>query len=106
MQSNTNSPFKSPAERAAEREEKREAVLRAAVQMFNERGFYSTTFDEVAARLGVSKPTIYHYLGHKEEVLLECVSRGIAELKDAAESASTTPGTGLDRHCQGNGLEA
>lgn len=79
------------------REAKREAVLRAAVRMFNERGFFTSSFDEVAASLGVSKPVIYHYLGNKEEVLLECVGRGISELKAAAVAAAAAPGTGLDR---------
>lgn len=91
------SPFKSREQKAADRAEKKEAVTRAAVKMFNERGFHATTFDEVAASLGVSKPTIYHYLGTKEEVLLECVSRGISELKEAADHAAGEPGTGLDR---------
>jgi AcrR family transcriptional regulator len=91
------SPFKSREERTAEREAKREALLRAAVQMFNERGFHSTSLDDVAATLGVSKPTVYHYLGNKEQVLLECVSRGIAELRDAAAEAGTSAGRGVDR---------
>jgi AcrR family transcriptional regulator len=91
------SPFKTREQRAADREAKREAVIRAAVRMFNERGFHTSTFDDVAASLGVSKPTIYHYLGNKEEVLLECVSRGISELKDAAAQAAEEPGSGLDR---------
>lgn len=97
MATNIDSPFRTREQRAADRQAKREAVLRAAVRLFNERGFFSTSFDEVAASLGVSKPTIYHYLGTKEEVLLECVGRGISELKDAAAKASQSPGTGLDR---------
>lgn len=91
------SPFRSRQQREADREAKREAVLVAAVRMFNERGFFSTTFDDVAASLGISKPTIYHYLGNKEEVLLECYGRGISELKQAAASVDGSPGTGLDR---------
>lgn len=91
------SPFKTREEREADRNAKREAVLRAAVRVFNERGFHSTTYDEIAASLGVSKPTIYHYLGNKEEVLLECVKRGICELKEAAASTSMVSGLGLDR---------
>lgn len=91
------SPFRSREQREADREAKREAVIRAAVRMFNEKGFHTATFDEVAASLGISKPTIYHYLGTKEEVLLECVSRGINELKEAAEDAAASAGSGLDR---------
>ena len=74
------SPFKTVEERAAERAAKREAVLRAAVRMFNERGFYSTSLDDVAASLGISKRTIYHYLSSKDQVLLETFLRRYAEI--------------------------
>lgn len=91
------SPFRTQAERAVEREQKREAVLRAAVRMFNSQGFHATSLDDVAASLGVSKPTIYHYLGNKDQVLLECVTRGVAQLRAAADAARAVPGTGFDR---------
>lgn len=92
-----HSPFRTAAERQAEREQKREAVLRAAVRMFNSRGFHTTSLDDVAASLGVSKPTIYHYLGNKDQVLLECVTRGVEQLRAAADAAHAVPGTGFDR---------
>src|SRR6516162_7949286 len=92
-----SSPFRSATERRAEREQKREAVLRAAVSMFNSRGFHTTSLDDVAASLGVSKPTIYHYLGNKDQVLLECVTRGVEQLRAAADAARAVPGTGFDR---------
>jgi AcrR family transcriptional regulator len=91
------SPFPTPQQRQEEREAKRNAVLRTAVQMFNERGFHQTSLDDVAARLGVSKPTIYHYLGNKDQVLLECVTIGLSQLIAAAEAARSTPGSGADR---------
>lgn len=91
------SPFRSANERLAEREQKREAVLRAAVRMFNAQGFHATSLDDVAASLGVSKPTIYHYLGNKDQVLFECVTRGVEQLRAAADAARGAPGTGLDR---------
>lgn len=65
--------------------------------MFNERGFHQTSLDDVAARLGVSKPTIYHYLGNKDQVLLECVTIGLGQLIEAAEEARQSLGTGADR---------
>lgn len=91
------SPFPDRRQRAADRAAKREAVLRAAVRMFNERGFHATSLDDVAASLGVSKPTIYHYLGNKDQVLLECVSSGVAKLREAADAARGLPGRGIDR---------
>ncbi|MGV3769680.1 MAG: TetR/AcrR family transcriptional regulator [Sphingobium phenoxybenzoativorans] len=91
------SPFRSKAERAHDRGQKREGVLRAAVRMFNARGFHATSLDDVAASLHISKPTIYYYLGNKDQVLLECVTRGLGELAEAAERVRETPGTGLER---------
>jgi len=91
------SPFPTSEERDAERLRKREAVLRAAVNMFNAQGFHATSLDDVAASLGVSKPTIYHYLGNKDQVLFECVTRGLEQLRAAADAARAAPGSGLDR---------
>lgn len=91
------SPFRTAQQRTDERAAKRHAVLAAAVAMFNERGFHATSLDEVAASLGISKPTIYHYLGNKDQVLLECLTMGLQQLIAAAESVRTLPGTGLDR---------
>lgn len=91
------SPFQTREQKQQEREAKRQAVLRAAVRIFNERGFHGTSLDDVATSLGVSKPTIYHYLGNKEQVLLHCVTRGLDQLMEAAEQASSESGRGIDR---------
>jgi AcrR family transcriptional regulator len=97
MSNLSDSPFRTPQQRLEEREAKRRAVLRTAVQMFNERGFHATSLEDVAARLGISKPTIYHYLGNKDQVLLECLSSGLEQLREAAETSRKQPGTGLER---------
>ncbi|MGK2909270.1 MAG: TetR/AcrR family transcriptional regulator [Sphingobium sp.] len=95
--STMSSPFRTAEERVRDREEKREAVLRAAVRMFNARGFHATSLDDVAGSLGISKPTIYHYLGNKEQVLIECVTRGLELLLAAKESVQDKPGDGLTK---------
>jgi len=94
---NPVSPFRTPEQKAQERSAKRLAVLRAAVRMFNERGFHATLLEDVAASIGISKPTIYHYLGNKEQVLLECVAIGLRQFLDAVDEARAMPGDGLDR---------
>ncbi|EQB02306.1 hypothetical protein L288_16560 [Sphingobium quisquiliarum P25] len=65
--------------------------------MFNDRGFHATSLDDVAASLGVSKRTIYHYLASKDQVLLECVTIGLQQLLQAAEQARAEAGTGRER---------
>jgi AcrR family transcriptional regulator len=91
------SPFRTADERLEERALKREAVLRAAVRMFNEKGFHATSLDDVAASLGVTKPLIYHYLGNKDQVLFECVRIGLQQLQEAARAARILHGSGLER---------
>lgn len=91
------SPFRTAEQRQSDREAKRHALMLAAARMFNARGFHATSLDDVAASVGVTKPTIYHYLGNKEQVLIECMSVGLEQLKQEAEQARTQPGTALDR---------
>jgi AcrR family transcriptional regulator len=100
-QKTTASPFRAmraaAEDRASERKEKRDALLLAAVRMFNERGFHATLLEDVAASLNVTKPVIYNYLGNKDQVLFECVRLGLEELQAAANVARSQPGSGLDR---------
>src|SRR3954464_15950267 len=86
------SPFHDAKARDLIREQKREAIMLAAVRMFNERGFHATSLEDVAARLGITKPVVYHYLGKRERVLFECVRRGLAQLLQAVETARSSPG--------------
>lgn len=91
------SPWLNREEREREREVKREAVLRAAVELFNERGFHSTSLDDVAQTLNVTKPTIYHYFATKDAILFECVRRGVESIRDAALVVEEQGGNGMER---------
>ena len=71
------SPWAGVPDRERQREAKRQAVLQAAAQLFNERGFHATSLDDIAARLCVSKPTLYYYVKNKDEILLQCVRQGL-----------------------------
>ena len=91
------SPWLKPKERVLQRELKRDAVLHACLQSFNERGFRATSLDDVAASLNVTKPTIYHYFSNKDEILFECVRLGLEGIREAAEAVERKGGSGLDR---------
>ena len=88
------SPWAPAGSRAKQREIKRNAVLQAAAQLFNERGYHATSLDDIADRLNVSKPTLYYYIGSKDQILLACVrsaldlmQAGIGEVHAAGGSA-------------------
>jgi AcrR family transcriptional regulator len=80
-----------------EREAKRDAVLRTAAQMFNEKGFHATSLDEVAERLHITKPTLYYYVKNKDDILFQCVSRGLALLQDAIGAVGQSGGSARDK---------
>jgi AcrR family transcriptional regulator len=91
------SPWKPMREREKERRTKRDAVLRMAAQSFNEKGFHATSLDDVAARLNVTKPTLYYYFKNKEEILFECVRIGLQMIDEAAENVARRGGTGVEQ---------
>ena len=91
------SPWREARDRVQERELKREAVLRTAAQVFNEKGFQASTLDEVAARLNVSKPTLYYYVKNKDEILFECVHIGLTMLQQAIAKVASSGGNAVDK---------
>lgn len=91
------SPWPSQTERQREREMKREAVLRTAAQVFNEKGFHATSLDEVAERLHVTKPTLYYYAKSKDEILFECVRIGLEMTQAAINRVSESGGTAVQK---------
>jgi AcrR family transcriptional regulator len=70
-------------ERRTDRELKREAVIRAAAREFNRKGYHNTSLDDIAARLEVTKPTVYYYVTSKEQLLFECFVAGIELIRTA-----------------------
>jgi len=55
--------------RPAERPDRRESILDAALHCFVERGFYGTTIPEIAAKANIAAGTIYHYFDSKEALV-------------------------------------
>ena len=52
-------------------ERQRRDILDAAAEVFFHKGYDRGTTKEIAARVGLSQPAIYHYVGGKEELLVE-----------------------------------
>ncbi len=54
-------------------EERRQAIIHAALQVFQEQGYERTSMNEVARRVGGSKATLYNYFASKEELFAAVV---------------------------------
>src|SRR5690606_29837928 len=52
-------------------DEGRMAIVRAATEVFSERGYAATSIDDIADRLGSTKGRIYHYYRGKADVFLD-----------------------------------
>jgi AcrR family transcriptional regulator len=61
-----------------------DAVLAAAVRLFNAHGYDATSMFDVAEALGITKSTLYHHVTGKEQLLAMAVDRAVDGLFEAA----------------------
>jgi AcrR family transcriptional regulator len=54
---------------------RQEVILAAASWIFNMKGVDATSLEEIAARLGVTKKVIYHNMGDKQALVIQCHRR-------------------------------
>ena len=93
----TQSPWMPFESRRRARDEKREAVLRTAVQLFLDQGYHGTTLNHVAERLNITKPALYNYFRGKDEILYECWATGAERVDDRIGEIAAAGGTGLGK---------
>ncbi|MBI5257995.1 MAG: TetR/AcrR family transcriptional regulator [Burkholderiales bacterium] len=67
--------------RTAAFDDQRELILREAAALFARQGYTATSMNQVAAACGISKPTLYHYVRDKHELLLCVASAHIDRLQ-------------------------
>lgn len=78
----TGKPAPKPEETMGKRERRKEArpgeLVDAALDLFVEKGFAATRAEEVAARAGVSKGTLFLYFQSKEELFKAVIQENIS----------------------------
>lgn len=88
-----------PASRRRRKEARPAELISAALDVFVERGFAAARLDEIAARAGVSKGTLYLYFENKQalfmavvqEAILPRIAEGEARLDEAGEATEADP---------------
>jgi AcrR family transcriptional regulator len=85
-----------PGLRERKKQRTREAISRAAHQLFAERGYHATTLPEIAEAADVSTRTIFAYFASKEDILFsnfalmkESLVRALAERPEGQDALET-----------------
>jgi TetR/AcrR family transcriptional regulator, cholesterol catabolism regulator len=85
---------KAQAARRAERrdmsaDERRQQIIDKAAALFDSESYSSTSMDDIAAAVGIAKPTLYHYFPSKGQILFdiheELIDRLLARHEERVE---------------------
>jgi AcrR family transcriptional regulator len=68
-----------------------EQILKTALSLFCDRGYYSTSIEEIAKQAQISKGLLYHYFQSKAEVLAALVDLRIDEVLLVMNAAKAQP---------------
>ncbi len=66
------------------KDERREQILSAALQLFATKGFAATKISDISSVTGISQGLIYHYYKSKDEVFTQLVESAVEKMNTAA----------------------
>jgi AcrR family transcriptional regulator len=66
--------------RERKREQTKQGLINAAIELFVAKGYDQTTIDDIAAAADVAKVTFYYYFKSKEEIVVAIKENGAEEL--------------------------
>jgi len=74
-------------------EERRELFLGVAARLFEEKGYASTSVDDITGELGFTKKVFYYYWKNKQEVLQEIHDRGLRAMHEQLDRVIADEGS-------------
>ena len=80
-----------PRGRAPGYDTQREQILARAAELFARQGYTATSMNQVAQACGVSKPSLYHYVRDKYQLLVEIAEDHVSRLNALVELARNQP---------------
>lgn len=85
--------------REKQKEQRKEAILVAAMSLFGSHGYTVTTVEQIAAAAGVSPPTVFNYFGSKQEILFALVDRADRSAINDVRAEMETFDNAIDALC-------
>ncbi len=80
-----------------QRLERENLILEVAEAVFVEKGYHETSMDEIAARVGVAKGTLYSHFARKEDLVQVLLERKLQTLREAVEQIAQQNATARSR---------
>ncbi len=80
-----------------QRQEREELILQAAEEVLMEKGYYETSIDEIAARVGIAKGTVYLHFPGKEDLVIAILERNAQAVVELVEATSASAGTNREK---------
>ena len=83
--------------RARRRDRQRDGILKAAAQLFRERGYADTGMRDIADAADLSAANLYHYFDGKDQLLFYCQDRALDRMLAATVAARTQSAAAVER---------
>lgn len=83
--------------RERQRQERENLILQAAEEVLSEKGYYETSMDEIAARVGIAKGTVYLHFPSKEDLIFALFEREIQTFLSLVDEAVARDGSARSR---------
>ena len=96
MKSDAPEPLKTRA-RGRKSEKKRDEIIRAAIEVINEKTYSLATMSDIAARLDLRDAALYYYFPNKQALAYECHVRSLERFDAQLAQADATAQTGVDK---------
>ncbi|MDX9677554.1 TetR/AcrR family transcriptional regulator [Pseudomonas zeae] len=90
--------------RERQKEQRRQVIAEAALELFKRNGFAATTLDQIAVQAGVSAPTVVNYFGGKQEILLALLKQPDEQAMREARANLDENSDPLEALCEFEGL--
>lgn len=72
-------------------------IIDVSTSLFREKGYHAASLDDVAERIGFTKPAIYHYFSSKEDILFEVIEQIVDRALQRMVAIAARPSSPTDK---------
>ncbi len=80
-----------------QRQERENLIFQVAEEVLLEKGYYETSMDEIAARVGIAKGTLYLHFARKEDLVFALLERELHTVLLMVEHANSMEGNAQEK---------